>query len=453
MRFFVRDKHFYKVLVATGVPIALQQAITAGVNLADNIMLGSLGEIQMSGATQANQFIHFFQCCCMGLGMGATVLTSRYWGMQAKESLKKSILLMYRAVLIFACVFSILTLAFPGEIMGIYTGGDEAVVEAGIQYFLISVPTYLLVGFSLTTSLVMRSVGKANIPLISSVVAFFINIFANWVFIYGNLGAPRMEIRGAALGTLIARIFEFFFIMGYFLLRDQNVQMRWKDLLKKCGDIWPEYRKTSIPVLISDSLFGVGNTVVAIVMGHIGASFVAANAITTVFQQLSTVIIQGICQAGCIITGNTLGTGDVEKAKQQAVTMTVLSAIIGGVGCGIILLMSDFVIGLYNVTEETRLLAGELMNAVAIIVVFQCVNSVLTKGVLRGGGDTRFLMVADILFLWCASIPLGICTGLWWHCSGFVIYTCLKIDQIIKAVWCVFRLRSGKWVKRIQAVE
>lgn len=281
----------------------------------------------------------------------------------------------------------------------------------------------------------------------------FINIFANWVFIYGNLGAPRLEIRGAALGTLIARVFEFLFIMGYFLFVDKNIKFRLTDFRMKCMDIWPEYLKTSIPVLISDSLLGIGNTAVAVVMGHIGATFVAANSITTVFQQLSTVVIQGICQAGCIITGNTLGEGEVEKAKQQGITMAALAAIIGAIGCGIILLLSDTVISFYNVSEDTKLLAEELMNAVAVIVIFQCINSVLTKGVLRGGGDTRFLMVADILFLWCASIPLGICAGLWWHCSGFVIYTCLKIDQIIKAVWCLFRLKSGKWIKRIQAVE
>lgn len=172
MKIFVRDKKFYTVLAATGVPIALQQAITAGVNLADNIMLGSLGEIQMSGATLANQFIGLFQICCMGLGMGATVLTSRYWGMKAMTSLKKSVLIMYRAVLIFALIFSALTLLIPGLIMGVYTPETD-VIDAGIKYFQISIPTYLLSGFCLTTSLVLRSVGKANIPLFSSIGAFY----------------------------------------------------------------------------------------------------------------------------------------------------------------------------------------------------------------------------------------------------------------------------------------
>ncbi len=452
MGIFVRDKKFYQLLAATAVPVALQQLVTAGVNMTDNVMLGTLGEIQMSGATLANNFIAFFHTCCMGLGMGASVLTSRYWGMKAGESLKKSVILMYRLVFFIAVSFSVLTFAFPREIMRIYTS-EPAVIEAGIDYFEISVVSYLLLGFSLTTSLILRSVGRANIPLISSVLAFFVNIFANWVFIFGNLGAPRMEIRGAALGTLIARVFEFLFIAVYLFCFDKNIGLRLENFRMQCRDIWPEYIKISLPVLVSDALLGVGNSAVAVVMGHIGAVFVAANAIITVVQQMSTVVIQGMSQAGCVITGNTMGQGKTHTAREQAVTMTALAAVIGCMGCGVILLLCDTVIDFYHVSEETKLLAKELMYMLAVTVIFQCVNSVLTKGVLRGGGDTKFLMVADILFLWCVSIPLGALAGLEWHLSGCLIYFFLRLDQILKTFWCLYRLKTGKWMKNIRPSE
>ena len=100
---------------------------------------------------------------------------------------------------------------------------------------------------------------------------------------------------------------------------------------------------------------------------------------------------------------------------------------------------------------ETKALAYELMDAVAIVVLFQSANSILTKGVLRGGGDTKFLMIADILFLWVCSIPLGALAGLVFHWPGFWIYTMLKIDQFIKAIWCLFWLKSGKWIKKIKS--
>ena len=103
--------------------------------------------------------------------------------------------------------------------------------------------------------------------------------------------------------------------------------------------------------------------------------------------------------------------------------------------------------------RETRGLARQLMNAIAMIMVFQSTNSILTKGVLRGGGDTRFLMLADVFFLWVASVPLGMLAGLVWHLPAFFIYFCMKIDQVIKCVWCFFRLRSGKWIKVIDNGE
>ncbi len=214
-------------------------------------------------------------------------------------------------------------------------------------------------------------------------------------------------------------------------------------------DLLPEYISISIPVLVSDTLLGLGNSAIAVIMGHIGSGFVAANAITTVTMQLATVVIQGISQASCAITGITLGEGKVEKAKQQGITFAALGFIIGGAGCVLILLLKNLIIGAYKITPETRKLAGDLMVAVAFIIWFQAANSILTKGTLRGGGDTKFLMVFDIIFLWVCSIPLGAFAGLVWHWSGFWILMMLKIDQFLKCFVCLARLKSGKWIKKI----
>lgn len=449
MQIFVRDKHFYRSLIALGGPIAAQSLITVGVNMMDNIMLGKLGENPMSGATLANSFIGIFQICCMGIGMGASVLISRYWGMKDMGSLKKSVALMHRITFALASFFCAVTFLFPEAIMRLYSK-EQVVISAGTSYLIISIPCYFLLGFSLTTSLALRCVGKANIALYSSIGAFFINIFFNWVFIFGNLGAPRLEVRGAALGTLIARVFEFCFIMGYSFFRDTSIHMRIRDLRMKCSDLVREYIRISLPVLVSDALLGLGISAVSVVVGHIGANFVAANAITAVTMQLSTVVIQGISQASCIITGNTLGEGDEEKAQQQGITFAAIGVLIGIAGCALILLLKKPVVSLYEITDETKALAYQLMDAVGIVVIFLSMNNILTKGVLRGGGDTRFLMVADILFLWCASIPLGALAGLVLHLPAFWIYFFLRIDQFIKAFWCLFRLRSRKWIKKIK---
>ena len=445
---FVKDPSFYKKTALIALPISMQSMITIGVNLTDNVMVGKLGEDSLSAVAQANQYVGLYQICCMGLGMGASVLTSRFWGMKDIHSLKKAMTIMLRLTILFALFFTLSTIFFPSQILAMYAKEEEVIVE-GLKYFVYMAPCYLLLGLSLTSTIVMRTSGQMAVPLITSIGAFFVNIFFNYMFIFGKFGAPQMGVAGAGLGTLIARSFEFTLICGYMFFLDRRIGYRVKDLFMKCGDLLSEYIRISIPVLISDGLLAFGNTAVAIVMGKIGKSFVSANSITVVTQQLSTVLIQGICQAGCIITGHTLGEGNKKKAQEQAVTFYFLGAIIGLVGAGIILIISPFVISLYDVEPETKVLAAELMKSIAIIVVFQAINSIMTKGVLRGGGDTKFLMVADILFLWVASIPLGALAGLVWHLDGFWIYFLLKIDQVIKAIWCIFRLRSGKWIKKI----
>ena len=452
MRFFVRDTDFYKKAAAIAIPISLQSMITIGVNMMDTVMVGKLGETVLSAVALANQFISIYHICCMGIGMGASVLTSRFWGMKDIVSLKKTITIMLRLCISLAVLFMLPTLLLPGQLMRIYVE-DAAVIEQGILYFRWMNLCYLLQGMALTCTIVLRSVGQVKIPLFTSIGAFFVNVFFNYVFIFGKFGAPKMGIQGAGIGTLLARLFEFLMICGYFFVLDQKIGYRWKDLFLKCRSLLQDYITISIPVFVSDSLLALGNSAVAMVMGRIGTGFVSANSITVAVQQLSTVMIQGICHAGCIMTGHTLGAGEQKKAQEQAWTFSILGFLIGILAGGFIYAVREPVIGLYEISEDTRQIARQLMNAIAFIVAFQSMNSILTKGVLRGGGDTKFLMVADILFLWAASLPLGALAGLIWHLDAFWIYVFLKIDQIIKAVWCVFRLKSGKWIKMIATNE
>ena len=288
-------------------------------------------------------------------------------------------------------------------------------------------------------------------PLYTSIGAFFVNVRANYIFIFGKLGIPKMGVAGAAIGTLISRIFEFLIICGFLFLKENNIRYRIKDLFKRVGNLWREYIRISIPVLISDGILALGNNSVAMVIGRLGGNFVAANAVTAVTQQLSSVMIQGFSQAGAIVTGYTLGEGDRDKAKRQGYAFLGIGIVFGFISAVIIILISGFMISAYDLSAETQEIAKQLMLSISIIVIFQATNSIMTKGVLRGGGDTKMLMIADNIFLWVASVPLGIIAGLVLHLPAFWIYFALKIDQVLKAFWCVIRLRSGKWIKKIRS--
>jgi len=447
---FIKDKQFYKSVCGIAIPIALQGLITSGVNMMDTIMVGAVGETELSAVSLANQFINIFHIFCMGIGMGASVLVARYFGMRDGISLKRTVAIMLRLCLGMSALFCLLTLFWPRQIMCIYTV-EEDIISKGIEYLNYSVVTYFLLGLSLTCTIVLRNVKMMHIPLYTSVAAFFINIGANYAFIFGKFGMPRMEVAGAAVGTLIARIFEFCVICGYLFLKDKKIGFRVKDLFMPVGKLWNEYIRISIPVLISDGILALGNNSVAMVIGRLGESFVAANAVTAVTQQLSSVMTQGFSQAGAIVTGYTLGEGDKEKAYRQGYAFLGLGLVFGTVAATIIMLISEPMIIAYNLTPQTAEIARQLMRSISVIIVFQAANSIMTKGVLRGGGDTKVLMVADNVFLWVASVPLGILAGLVWGLPAFWIYFFLKIDQVLKAIWCVIRLRSGKWIKKIKS--
>lgn len=457
MKLFQKDSAFYKQVFSLALPIALQSLITIGVNMLDTIMVGSLGEQSLSATSLANSFISIYQIFCMGLGMGASVLVSRYWGMKkasngddyaASHALRQTVCLMLRITLGLAAFFALVTLIMPNTLMKMYTT-DEAIIHLGGIYFKWSVITYFFLGSSLVVTIVLRSVGQVKFPLFVSIGAFFVNLVANYVFIFGKFGAPRMEVAGAALGTLISRLFEAGMILGYLFFKDQRIQFRLRHVLMRTKSLIGEYFRICIPVLISDGILAIGNNSVAMVIGHLGAAFVAANAITSVTQQLSTVVIQGVSQAGAIVTGQTLGSGNKEKTMQQGWMFLGLGLSLGTVAAIFIMIFSNPIIGTYNVSQETIDIAKQLMLAISLIIIFQATNSIMTKGVLRGGGDTKMLMLADNIFLWVLAIPLGILAGFVFKWSAFWIYVSLKSDQIVKTIWCIGRLKSEKWIKKI----
>lgn len=460
MLLFKNDSKFYKKVFVLAFPIAMQSLISIGVNMLDTIMVGKLGENALSATSLANSFITIYHILCMGLGMGASVLVSRYWGMkkaasekrengeQAAHALKQTVSLMLRLAFLLALIFALFTLFIPKIIMGTYTD-DGKIISLGSIYFKYSVITYFFLGLSLVSTIVLRSVGQVKLPLLVSIGAFFVNLLANYAFIFGKFGMPRMEVAGAAIGTLIARIFEAGIILSFLFFKDKRINFRLQNIFMKTNSLLSEYVKISIPVLISDAILAFGNNSVAMVIGHLGATFVAANAITSVTQQLSSVLVQGVSQAGAIVTGQTLGTGDKEKTMEQGWLFLGIGFALGLFSAIFIMAISSPIISSYEVSEDTVKIAEQLMAAISLIMIFQATNSIMTKGVLRGGGDTKILMVADNAFLWIISIPLGLLAGFVLHLPAFWIYICLKSDQIIKTFWCVFRLKSRKWIKKI----
>lgn len=428
------------------MPVILQSLISLGINLTDTMMLGSFGEYQLSASSLATNIFVTYNMLCLGISFGAAVVTAQYWGRGDIKSFKAIATIMYRLIAILGIVFTLAGVLIPGTLLKIFTN-DADIIDYGIKYFRFFAPSFIFSGLMVATTNIMRSARLVKIPLISSIISFFINIFFNWVFIFGKLGAPRMEIAGAAVGTLIARVFEFCFICGYFFFKDKQIGYRIKDLFSPCKAYIAEYLKFGLPVLGADSMMAAGGIVQGMIIGHLGAAFVAANTITGVLSNLAVIFVQGAANAASTVTGNTLGAGEVEKAYDQGKTFLIMGFLMGVVsGLFIILIRAPF-LTFYNVSAETKDTAMQLMLCLGLMFPVQMYAFVITKGVLRGGGDTKFLMFAEAVFLWLVALPLAYVAGYILKLQPFWIFFCFKLEFLLRGILLLFRFRSKKWIR------
>ena len=406
-KYWVRDRAFYKKVLVILIPIVLQSVINQGVNMMDTVMVGRLGEASISASSLANQFYNIFVFLCMGISAAGLVLASQYFGAGDLKTVRRVFDLILQIVLIGGTVFALLSFFLPEQIIRVFTH-EEDVVKLGADY----------------------------------------------VFIFGKLGMPALGVMGAAVGTLIARLVEFTFCAVYLLKKEKVLQYRPSGLLKKPSKLlFSEFRRLGMPAIISDSLLALAASAISIILGHMGKEIVSAYAIVTVVDRMATVAIQGVSSASGVIIGQTVGEGEFDRAQKEGWTFLILSVLIGLIGAVLVLVLGEWSIGLYEITPETAQITTSMMLASAIIVFFQAIQSALSKGILRGGGDTKFLMIADIIFQWVASIPLGALAGLVLGLDPFWVLIALRIDFIIKSVWLVFRLKSGKWIHKARSME
>ena len=458
MRLFVKDREFYSKLLHIAIPISLQSLVMFGVNVTDTVMVGSLGEFSIAGVALANQFSFLYQIMCFGIAGGMGVLTAQFWGRKDREAISMGLSIILKIAFALGLVFSVVASFFPEKIMSIYTTDAPVIVE-GAAYLRLLALGYLFVGLTTMMTSTLRSVGIVKLTLLTNCVALVLNIFLNWVFIFGNLGAPKMGAAGAALATMICRVVEFCIVAVFVLKIDKLIQFKLRMLLSWNKEIFQNYVKNGVPVIVSDIFLGVGGNMVSVVLGRMGSSVMSASSIANTIYQLTSVFLMGVSNASGVITGNTVGAGQYEKAKEYGKTFITLGVMVSmfAIVCiqlvkGVIfqeIHIGNAVFQVFNVEPATKEIAGQLINTLSVIAVFMTLSNMLTKGILRAGGDTKFLMLADVLFLWIVSIPLGFLTGLYLKWPPYIVYFFLRFDEVIKSVWCLFRFFSWKWIRNV----
>ncbi|XZH20746.1 MATE family efflux transporter [Clostridium perfringens] len=443
-----RDKRFYRLLFSIALPIAVQNLITFMVSMVDTLMVGALGEIQLSAVSIANNLFFVLTILMFGLAGGSNIMISQYWGKGNVKTIHKILAIMYRVCLLITGIFIFIAVFLPKYFMGIFTT-DKAVIEFGASYLRIVCIGYLFYSITNCTIMMLRSVKTVSISIIVYTASLVVNSILNWILIFGNLGAPELGIRGAAIATVCARITEFSIVLVFMFIYERKIGLKLEHLLKLDKEILKDYVGLCTPVLCNELLWAIGASMISVIVGRMGTEVVAANSINGVAHQFVTVFIFGMSNATAVIIGNTIGEGKKEKAKEYAYSIGVFSVVMGCISGLMILLIKPFVVNFYNVSYSTKLVAMEIMTVTSGIIVFQSLASNFMMGVLRGGGDAKFVLINDLIFMWLVAIPGGFFVAFVLELPVALVFLVIKCDEILKSLTSVYRVISGKWVNDV----
>jgi putative MATE family efflux protein len=441
------------MILTITLPIAAQNLIAFGVTLMDTVMVGRLGDIPLAACAQATQPGFVYQLLVFGLAGGGAVLCSQYWGKGDLETIRKVIGFVLRIAIFAAMLISVAVFFFPEKIMTFYldtsTPEGKLILAEAVKYLKVIAFSYLIFGISMAFTTVIRSVEIVRASMLFSFISFVCNVFFNWVLIFGKLGFKPMGIRGAALGTLLARTIELVLILIFAFKIDKKLMFRVKYIFVKDKALFKDFVSYSVPVLLNELAWGVGMTVQAAIIGHISKEFLSANSIISVVLQLAMIVSFGIANASMVVVGKKMGEGDREGAKAASSTIMVWAVILGIISTFLIIFLRAPFASLFNVTPQTRKLAEDLMIITSVIIFFTNVSCIGIVGVLRGAGDTRFSLYLELLTLWLIAIPLGALTGLILDAPIYIVYICLRADEPIKAIVAFIRTTRDKTYKNL----
>ena len=435
-------RQFFPLLAA----VALQQILALTVNLVDNFMLGSYSERAMSGAALVNQLQFILQQLTSGIGAGVSVLGAQYWGKGQTEPIKKIIGVGLKFGLGAGLVFLLLTRLFPAGILGLLTN-DAAILEEAKAYLDIMSWTYLIYCVSAVLMYSLQSVQTAFIGTVMSGMTIVINSCLNYTFIFGNLGAPELGIRGAAIATFTSRLAELAAILIYVLCIDKKLRMKLRDLVSFDTAYLGDYVRASLPVMLSGLLWGVAQAAQTAVLGHIGSEAIGANSIASIIFQLFAAFGMSGANASSVIMGKTVGEGRMDLVRPHARTIQLVFLAFGLVTGLLIFLCKDFLVGLYKVSEETRKLTVSFLTVLSVTTVGSLYEYPVEGGIIAGGGDPRYQAIVDNLFMWLYTIPLACACAFWWKLPPVVTFMALKSDQLWKCIPNGIVCNRFNWVR------
>ena len=454
---YIGDRAFYRRVFGVAVPIMIQNGISNFVSLLDNIMVGQVGTIPMSGVSIVNGLLFVFNLCVFGASSGAGIFTAQFHGSNDDEGVRHTFRFKVLVCLALTLAGCALFLEGGSTLIGLYlTGeGEAATAQGALDYGLryLHVMLWGLLPFALTNaySSTLRETGETVVPMAAGITAVLVNLCLNYVLIFGHFGAPKMGVEGAALATVISRYVELGIVSGWtHSRRERNpfIQGAYRSLYIP-GKLLKSIVVKGMPLLVNEFLWSTGIAFMNQCYSICGLDVVPAMNICSTLFNLGSVVYLSMGNAVGIIMGQMLGAGhpepEVRDTNRKLIAVSVTSGLVFG---GLMAAVSGLFPQIYNTTDTVRHLATQLICICAFMMPFgSYINA--TYFTLRSGGQTMVTFLFDSCFVWVCCVPLAFCLSRFAHLSILPLYAICQGTDLIKCVIGAFMLKQGKWIQNL----
>ena len=456
---YIGDKAFYRRVFGVAVPIIVQTGITNFVAMLDNIMVGQIGTMPMSGVSIVNGLIFVFNLCIFGASSGAGIFTAQFYGSHDDEGIRHT----FRFKFLICCIISALGVALLlfGDrfFIGLYLTGEGNPAEAaeilnyGVQYLHIMAWGFLPFALTNTYASTLKETGNTFIPMVAGILATLVNLVGNYILIFGHFGAPAMGVRGAAVATVVSRFVELAIVAGWThlnSLKNPFIVGVYRSFYLP-GRLLKAITLKGMPLLVNEALWSSGMAILNQCYSTCGLDVVPAQNISSTLFQLSSVVFLSMGNAVGIIMGQMLGAGNTEAevrdANRKLLTVSVASGVIFG---SLMASVSGLFPRIYNTTETVQQLAMWLICINAIMMPFNSYTNA-TYFTLRSGGQTLVTFLFDSCFVWCVVVPLAYCLSRFTDLPIIPLFAICQSCDLLKCTIGAFMLKQGKWIQNLTA--
>lgn len=443
------NKAFLLTMLSIGIPVMFQNLLTTALNLVDTLMIGQVGKNELAAVGLANQLFFIMILLIFGINSGASVFIAQFWGRKDVQNIKKTmgIGLIFGGIV--STLFFLIAQLFPEQVMALLSNNNPELIQHGTVYLKIVSWSYLFTAISFSFAVAARSIAQATMPTVISAIAVFINATLNYILIYGKLGMPAMGVGGAALATLIARVFELIALVSILYGSGSPLAARIKELFNFDLSYLKTVMGTSLPVIVNESMWAVGNVMYTIAIAKISADAVASYQVGISVYRFYEVVFIGLASACQVMIGNSIGAGNELEAKSHAKQFIVLNQLLVVLVMVVLVLTAKWNVSLFGLPPEVTNSAINLVKIYGIFSFFKCFNLLMIVGVLRGGGDTHYAMRVELAAVWLIGVPFAFigASVLKWPIEWTV--SAMMMEEVVKSILCFYRYLSNKWCHNV----